>query len=155
MGFFVLQHVASSCTRDWTHVSCIGRRILCHWATREGWWLSLLSIVPTSIWQQKYNLFISNGCMIIQSFQGYAQSSWGFCPFSSIQGHNYILSLCDHGMEWELRGLEIAWSLVNIHLPQLLIEAGRLDPSSCEPSSLISTAPTDVYVCPKSLAWIV
>jgi hypothetical protein len=29
-------------------------------------------------------------------------------------------------MEWELRGLEIAWSLVNIHL-QLLIEAGRLD----------------------------
>ena len=66
--------------------------------------------------------------MIIQPFQGCAQSNGGFCPSSSIQSHNYILSLCDHGMEWEMRGLEIVWSLVNIHLPQLLIEAGRLDP---------------------------
>ena len=27
------QHVGSSWTRDWTHVSCIGRWVLCHWAT--------------------------------------------------------------------------------------------------------------------------
>ena len=29
------QHVESSQTRDWTHVPCIGRWILNHWATRE------------------------------------------------------------------------------------------------------------------------
>ena len=27
----------SSWLRNWTHVSCIGRRILHHWATREAW----------------------------------------------------------------------------------------------------------------------
>ena len=29
-------HVGSSQTRDQTHVSCFGRRILSHWATREA-----------------------------------------------------------------------------------------------------------------------
>ena len=28
-------HVGSSWIRDWTHVSCIGRQILYHWATRK------------------------------------------------------------------------------------------------------------------------
>ena len=35
-GLVVLHHVGSSQIRDWTHVSCIGRWILCHWATREA-----------------------------------------------------------------------------------------------------------------------
>ena len=30
-----LQHMGSSWTRDQTHVSCIGRRILSHWTTGE------------------------------------------------------------------------------------------------------------------------
>ena len=30
------RHVGSSQTRDPTHVSCIGRQILYHWATREA-----------------------------------------------------------------------------------------------------------------------
>ena len=34
-GLDALWHVRSSWTRDWTHVSCIGRRILNHWTTRE------------------------------------------------------------------------------------------------------------------------
>ena len=34
-GFVAPQHVGSSWTRDRTHVPCIGRRILNHWATRE------------------------------------------------------------------------------------------------------------------------
>ena len=34
-GLVAPQHVGSSRTRDWTHVPCIGRRILNHWATRE------------------------------------------------------------------------------------------------------------------------
>ena len=92
--------------------------------------------------------------MIIQPFQGCAQSNGGFCPSSSIQSHNYILSLCDHGMEWEMRGLEIGpWStsiFLNCSSRQV-----DLTPTSCELSSLISTVPTDVYVCPRSLAWIV
>ena len=92
--------------------------------------------------------------MITQSFQGCAQSSWGFCPFSSIQGHNNILSLCDHGIEWELRGLEIGpWSTSIIFNSSS--RKVDLTPTRCELSSLISTVPIDVYVCPWSLAWIV
>ena len=42
-GLVALQHVGSSWTRGWTHVSCIDRRILYHWAIREA--LSILYIV--------------------------------------------------------------------------------------------------------------
>ena len=35
-GLVALQHVGSSWTRDWTSVSCVGRWILYHWATREA-----------------------------------------------------------------------------------------------------------------------
>ena len=35
-GLVALQHVGSSLTRDWTCVSCTGRWILDHWATREA-----------------------------------------------------------------------------------------------------------------------
>ena len=35
-GLVALRHVGSSPTRDRTHVSCIGRQILHHWATREA-----------------------------------------------------------------------------------------------------------------------
>ena len=35
-GWVALQHVGSSWTRDWTCVSCIGRQILNHWATRKA-----------------------------------------------------------------------------------------------------------------------
>ena len=35
-GWVAPQHVRSSLTKDWTHVSCIGRWILYHWATREA-----------------------------------------------------------------------------------------------------------------------
>ena len=35
-GLVALQHAGSSPTRDRTHVSCIGRRILHHWATRKA-----------------------------------------------------------------------------------------------------------------------
>ena len=35
-GLVAPQHVGSSWTRDWTHVSCIGRWILYHWTTREA-----------------------------------------------------------------------------------------------------------------------
>ena len=36
MGLVALQHVESSWSRDPIHVSCIGRWILYHWATREA-----------------------------------------------------------------------------------------------------------------------
>ena len=35
MGLAAPLHVGSSQTQDWTHVSCIGRWIPYHWATRE------------------------------------------------------------------------------------------------------------------------
>ena len=31
------KHLSISCTRDQTRVSCLGRQILYHWATREAW----------------------------------------------------------------------------------------------------------------------
>ena len=34
-GLVALRHVESSWIRDQIHVPCIGRRILCHWTTRE------------------------------------------------------------------------------------------------------------------------
>ena len=42
-------HVGSSWIKDWTHVSCIGRRTLDHWATREtSWWVIWnIQCVPT------------------------------------------------------------------------------------------------------------
>ena len=36
-GLTVPLHMGSFQTRDWTHVLCIGGRILNHWATRKGW----------------------------------------------------------------------------------------------------------------------
>ena len=36
MGLIASQHVGSSPTKDWTHLSCIGRQILYHWATKEN-----------------------------------------------------------------------------------------------------------------------
>ena len=35
-GLGTPRHVWSSWNRDWTHVSCIGRQVLCHWATRDA-----------------------------------------------------------------------------------------------------------------------
>ena len=116
----------------------------------------LLSTVPISIWQQKYNLFISNGCMLTQSFQGCAQSSWGFVPFllsrvTTISWAYVIMALSGSWGGWRLSGPP--WST-----PIFLNCSSRqvdLTPTSCELSSLISTVPVDVYVCPWSLAWIV
>ena len=36
MGLVTLPHAGSSWTRDWTCVSCTGRQILYHWATRDA-----------------------------------------------------------------------------------------------------------------------
>ena len=36
MGLAAVQYVGSSQTRDQTHVFCIGRWVLYHWATREA-----------------------------------------------------------------------------------------------------------------------
>ena len=36
MSFVAWQHEGSSQPRDQTHVSCTGKQILCHWATREA-----------------------------------------------------------------------------------------------------------------------
>ena len=35
MGLVALWDMASSQTRDWTHVPCVGRQILIHWTSRE------------------------------------------------------------------------------------------------------------------------
>ena len=35
MGLFALWYMESSCSRDWTHVPCIGRWILNPWTTKE------------------------------------------------------------------------------------------------------------------------
>ena len=49
MGLVALQHVTSSPPRDWTRVSCLGRQILYHWATREA--------PNLSFWQVEFWVF--------------------------------------------------------------------------------------------------
>ena len=44
LGLVALWHVESSQTRDWTHVPCICRWILYHWATQEAPLLIFLNI---------------------------------------------------------------------------------------------------------------
>ena len=48
MDLVAPQHVGSSQTRDQTLVSCIGKQILYHWATREALWTSLGDMVVLS-----------------------------------------------------------------------------------------------------------
>ena len=42
--------MGSSQIRDQACVSCIGRRILCHWATKEAWDGCLLYFFPPTLW---------------------------------------------------------------------------------------------------------
>ena len=37
MALVLWRHLGSFWPRGWTHVSCTGRQILYHWATREAW----------------------------------------------------------------------------------------------------------------------
>ena len=50
MGPAVPWHVGSSQIRDWTHVSCIGRWIPIHCATREAWVLGFWSAFSFLSW---------------------------------------------------------------------------------------------------------
>ena len=59
MDLVAPQHVGSSQTRDQTLVSCLGKQILYHWATREALGTSLRdvvvvsrSVVSSSLWPQ-------------------------------------------------------------------------------------------------------
>ena len=58
MGLAALWRVGSSRTRDRTCVSCIGRQILHHWATREAFWLEFLKQYSLS-WGSFTNSFMS------------------------------------------------------------------------------------------------
>ena len=60
MGLVSPWHVGSSQTSNQTHVSCIGRRILIHWTTREvpG---DILDSSPSSM---PYISFISESCLL-------------------------------------------------------------------------------------------
>ena len=44
MGLLAWQHVGSFWIKDLTHVSCIGRRILNHWTTRETQHLEVFTL---------------------------------------------------------------------------------------------------------------
>ena len=74
------QHMGSSQIRDRTHVSCIGRWILYHWATREAPVLSILTQDNLSVmlqrvklrWTLQRHFLMPNVCfdafLIMQSF---------------------------------------------------------------------------------------
>ena len=76
MGLAAPWHVRSSWTRNRTHVSCIGRRILYHWATREA---------SQILFDQRlvYTVILSHhlGFLMLQFY------SWAFIPI------DYILKL--------------------------------------------------------------
>ena len=56
-GSVALQHAGSSWTWDWTRVSCIGRWILYHWATKEAqvYFLNWLLYVTFDFFQKHRN----------------------------------------------------------------------------------------------------
>ena len=59
-GLIALQHVRSSQIRDGTHVSCIGRRILSHWAIRESpGWVSFWTNLFLSLFSSKNHFWAS------------------------------------------------------------------------------------------------
>ena len=70
-GPVALQHVGSSCTRDWTCVPCISRRILNHCATREVpmVWLLISTNGNSAVWHEisKYYIFL----LVLNFFQSF------------------------------------------------------------------------------------
>ena len=72
MGLSGLRQVGSPRTRGRTHVSCIGRRILSHWTTREASVLQVLTNAP--------------GCVPSRVVRGEAPSS-PRCPLRPLRGN--------------------------------------------------------------------
>ena len=111
VGLVALQHVASSWTRDQTHLSCIGGRILHHWATREAprslVFFSISSVISMSsnifyIYFTSCNRVISDTCSVAL-----------LCP-----------TLCDP-MDYsttDFPAFTISWNLLKV----LSIESGML-----------------------------
>ena len=64
MGLVAPQHVGSSWTRDQTHVSCIGRKILYYWAT---WKVLDAQLCPTLCDAMDCNLPVSSVHEILQA----------------------------------------------------------------------------------------
>ena len=59
VGVVALRRVESSWIRDWTHVACIGRQILNHWATKKSFLLE-------KKWY--HNIPIKDACFSSRSF---------------------------------------------------------------------------------------
>ena len=60
MGLVALQHVRSSQIRFGTHVFCIGRQILSHWAIRESpGWVSFWTNLFLSLFSSKHHFWAS------------------------------------------------------------------------------------------------
>ena len=58
-----LRHVESLRIRDWTHVSCTGRQMLYHWATREAPPIPSLSF-PASLNMARYSVSLGLSVLI-------------------------------------------------------------------------------------------
>ena len=83
----------SSQPRDWTRVSCIGRRILYHWATREDWERRVSSVQSLStvqlfatLWTAAHqaSLSITNSWSLLKQWCHPIISS-SVIPFSCLQ----------------------------------------------------------------------
>ena len=88
-------------------------------------------------------------------FRGVLSQMEGFVPLllSRVTTISWAYVIMAWSGRWEGWRLSGPWStsiFLNCSSRQV-----DLTPTSCELSSLISTVPTDVYVCPRSLAWIV
>ena len=105
-GLVALQHVETSWTRDWTHVPCIGRRILIHFTTREvlshyffspSLLLWLHSIHCFSLWCTYFHCFLRSFHSLFVSLIGYFQlifllTFWFL--FSPFPWSSLMLNLC-------------------------------------------------------------
>ena len=118
-GLVAPRHVGSSWFRDRTRVSCIGRRILYYWATREAHHgLSNLQCTPLPCQECPFHLACSHLLLRTRLRSSPTRSRtgpslvWGGLHFSGVPGHSmftWSTALFTVWRDWSFPGLLLLW----------------------------------------------
>ena len=134
----ILSSTGSFGPRDWIHVSCIGRRILYHWAT----WEALLVNIPSlkeSLREEMHpyddSIYVLPGCKVWVRKAGSSNQPTGLhFPQASVYhppGPNPVCIQGNRGLSWRWA----TWVLISVYMPSNL--GSPSEPSGCHfPESL-------------------